>query len=227
MQPNAGSCLKRLKCIFIGQLLLHLFSFDSFDQTHISLLASKYLEVTLASSESPIQQSSFWQRSPKAPKGTVKPLFPTASRLAALGVSLEDFEESLREKCEECYKLMRGYIPVAIFTMDDRLDRLLSDGLPSQLCQHVLTEKILWLLCMHTEDIQKVHFSQLRKKYRYSKLDIVELRAVWYCLPEWPVEDAERCTWRAAMKSTLDEYSYREIAGGLIPLEQIRNHVYH
>jgi hypothetical protein len=74
-----------------------------------------------------------------------------------------------------------------------------------------------------------VHISQLTNRYRYQKLDIVELRALWYCLlppgDEWR-DDDPRAEWRGALKNTLDEYSFREIAGGLIPLEQIRNHVY-
>ncbi len=51
---------------------------------------------------------------------------------------------------------MRGFIPFNIFTLEDRLDCLLADGVPSVLCQRVLTEQGLWLLCMHSEDLRKV-----------------------------------------------------------------------
>jgi hypothetical protein len=86
--------------IFIGQLLLHLHVFDSMDQTHISLLASKYLECTLLDCD----QRSFWHHSPRSVKGAMKSPFPIESRLSALDISLEDYEDSLHEKCEECYK---------------------------------------------------------------------------------------------------------------------------
>ncbi len=54
---------------------------------------------------------------------------------------------------------MRGYVPVNIATVEDRLDTLLSAGVPSEVCQRVLTEKALWLLCMHRSDLEKVNDS--------------------------------------------------------------------
>jgi hypothetical protein len=87
--------------LFIGQMLLHLPAFDSVNQTHISLLASKYFECTPTNSDHQHLHSTHWHQSPK---GAVKESFPIQSRLASLGISLEEYEDYLQEQCEECYK---------------------------------------------------------------------------------------------------------------------------
>lgn len=53
---------------------------------------------------------------------------------------------------------MRCYVPTYLFTEPDesRLERMLVDGLTPDICRRLLSSKVLWLLCMHPNDIVKV-----------------------------------------------------------------------
>ena len=76
----------------------------------------------------------------------------------------------------------------------------------------------------------QMSFSVLDRRCRFNKLDITERRAVWYTLhDQWnseAVDYQQKQHWKDRFKSALDECSYRELVGGIIPLDQIRNSVY-
>jgi hypothetical protein len=66
----------------------------------------------------------------------------------------------------------------------------------------------------------------LRSKFVPNNLDIVELRAVYYCLPNWKKEqDGTKREWRENLKYKLNEMAHRETLGELLA-DEIRNSAY-
>ena len=52
------------------------------------------------------------------------------------------------------HRLMRTIIPADVSKTN--LPRLLSQGLPETVAKRVWTKKVLWLVCMHVDDVAKV-----------------------------------------------------------------------
>ena len=77
-------------------------------------------------------------------------------------------------KYEEAYGRMRGLIPQDISRLT--VDMLVKKGLHTSLAKRLLQKKTLWLIVMHKEDIAKIHIADLRGKYQYADLDILEMR---------------------------------------------------
>ena len=51
----------------------------------------------------------------------------------------------------------------------------------------------------------------MRGKYDFHCLDLTEMRAVWYVLPEWnEVLDAAKAQWKEGFKVRMDEMAYKE-----------------
>lgn len=64
--------------------------------------------------------------------------------------------------------------------------------------------------------------ADFRSKYAYDGLDLVEMRAIWYNLPEWDVYSSNplekgKAEWKDGFKAKLDEMSYKEAKGTLPP----------
>jgi hypothetical protein len=65
-----------------------------------------------------------------------------------------DLYEALQEpKYEEAYRTMRRMIPLDINKSDRNS---LSRNLPAKVADRIWSNKILWLICTHPEDIKKV-----------------------------------------------------------------------
>jgi hypothetical protein len=134
------------------------------------------------------------------------------------------FEREQEPKYKLSYEVMRGIIPPTI--TKTKVKRMLAEGVPEPIAHHIWNNKVLWLICMHREDIRKVHVGDLRGKYNFHGLDIVEMRAVWYALPDWnEVIDPPKFEWREGFKMKLDEMAYRESSGKLTEKE-LRHSVY-
>ena len=81
---------------------------------------------------------------------------------------------------------MRGIIPPHITrtnyqTLKAEFDK---NDVGEDIAERIWNTKILWLICMHPDDLIKLHIADLRSKYAFIGLDIVELRAIYYCLPK-------------------------------------------
>lgn len=79
-----------------------------------------------------------------------------------------------------------------------------------------------------------MHLAELRTKYLAENLDIIELRAVWYNVPGWDVDDTDGTSkvlqagknkWRAGLKARLNQLTELEERGQL-QYTQMRNDVY-
>jgi hypothetical protein len=78
------------------------------------------------------------------------------------------------------------------------------------------------MVCPHR--ILQVHIADLRGKYDYHGLDIVEMRALWYVLPPW-TGNSQKAEWRKMFKSKLDDMVVREILGTIDP-DELRDSAY-
>ena len=86
---------------------------------------------------------------------------------------------------------MRGLIPPNIAKTD--LKTMISDGVPKKIARHIWQRKALWLICKHPLDIPRVHIADLRGKYHFHGLDIVEMRALHHVLPSWEGKGIDSC----------------------------------
>lgn len=136
--------------LLVGEMLLKQQRLVKAEKIQVSQLTAKYMEILSENNNQTSQQRA------RANPSSYNTALPIQQKLASIGMSYAVFEELQKRKYFESFKLMRGYIPVNILTLEDRLDTLLSDGLPSSIVQRVLTHKILWLICMHPADLEKV-----------------------------------------------------------------------
>jgi hypothetical protein len=60
--------------------------------------------------------------------------------------------------------------------------------------------------------------ADLRSRSSFHGLDIMELRAVWHCLPPW-TGDNPKAEWRREFKRKLDLLAAQEITGEIDPDE--------
>lgn len=121
---------------------------------------------------------------------------------------------------------MRKIVPPNISRTN--LQTMISSGMDSTLAEYVWNTKILWLLCMHADDLPKVHIADLRSKYIFQGLDIVEMRAIWHILPSWSPDDEnsrDKFVWKMNFKAKLDELAKKEEANTLTDVE-LRGLVY-
>lgn len=149
------------------------------------------------------------------------------NRLVRYLQEMDALEQQAQPKYLEAYTSMREIIPLDIYKSN--VTKLQAEGLPEITAQRIWSTKILWLIVMHKDDIRKIHLADFRGKYFYDMLDIVEMRAVWYALPDWSesenVLDKSRAEWKEGLKSKLDDLSYKE-AHGTLPAHLMRHVAY-
>ena len=135
------------------------------------------------------------------------------------------WEEDERPANLACLRQMRCIIPlnvreISAATMQDL-------GLPKKVAQRIWSKKILWFICTHPDDIGKVHVADLRSKYSYIGLDIVEMRAVYAALPITFENDGDgkKKEWRDSFRQKLEELTSKE-AGNRLTNPEKRNFAY-
>ena len=129
----------------------------------------------------------------------------------------EEFEACQKAKYEDSYEIMRSYIPTNISHYS--MKSMVKDGIPSDLAARIWEKRILWLICMHPLDLPKIHHADLHAKYSFHSLDIVEMRAVWHCLPLWQGDNVKG-QWRMQFRQKLDDLATREIKNTILPHER-------
>lgn len=103
---------------------------------------------------------------------------------------------------------------------------MIQDQLPESVANRIWEVKGLWLICMHKEDIKKIHIADLRGKYDFHGLDLREMQAVWYALPIWDEAiDVAKAEWREGFKTKMDWMAYRH-GKGTLPQHYLRNPAY-
>lgn len=195
--------------VVMGMLLVNLHKFDVPKKLRFATLALQSLEKAL-------------EQYPKIARENKNIKDSQASRFSELGITNDEFEACQQAKYEDSYRMMRCLIPPNIARTT--LQKMLTDGVPKGVADRIWNKKVLWLLCMHSADIPKVHIADLRGKYDCHGLDIVELRALWHILPKWE-GGSPKAEWRRVFKTRLDELVAKEISGK-ISENEVRDTVY-
>jgi len=147
-----------------------------------------------------------------------------ADETSVMFKKLQEFEQQQLPKYEEAYKTMRAIIPPHI--TKTKLKTIIKEGVPKDIAHRIWETKALWLICMHKDDIRKVHVGDLRSKYNFHTLDLTELRAVWYALPDWnELHDPAKAEWKEGLKMKMDDMAYK-LSTGQIDISETRNAVY-
>ena len=136
---------------------------------------------------------------------------------------------------------MRKIIPVDISKLS--VPMMIKMNIPPAVARRLWEKKTLWLIVMHKDDISKVsqlvshtffvlsiimksnyriisysylqiHIADLRGKFQFSYLDIVEMRAISHVLPDWG-QDNPKADWKDDFKRKLNEYAHAETLGKL------------
>mmetsp|Transcript_10617 Transcript_10617/g.19713 ORF Transcript_10617/g.19713 Transcript_10617/m.19713 type:complete len:1963 (-) Transcript_10617:129-6017(-) len=135
------------------------------------------------------------------------------------------WEEDERPANLECLRQMRRIVPVDVRQISAAT--MEAQGLPKKVAQRIWSKKILWFVCTHPDDIGKIHVADLRTKYSYVGMDIVEMRAVYAALPEAFENDGDgkKKEWRDAFRQKLEEFTVKEMNSRLTNPEK-RNFAY-
>ena len=85
---------------------------------------------------------------------------------------------------EACRRVVRGFVPPDVFRSGASLASLKSDGLSADAARRVFKHPALWLTRAAPKRIAKCHVADLRGRYVFETLSLLELRAVFASLPE-------------------------------------------
>tara|TARA_Y100000739_G_scaffold116748_1_gene100375 strand:- start:36 stop:1157 length:1122 start_codon:yes stop_codon:yes gene_type:complete len=151
-------------------------------------------------------------------------------RLNAQRKAWDDIQKSDNEKA---LQIMRGFVPSNILktSLKDLKDKLLekigNERLAQKLARHIWYKKILWLIRMPKNMLKKLSPAEFKIKYSQQGLDIVELRAVYYSLPDKFENDALglKKEWKNNLRLKLENYVMRDEYNQLTSGET-RNSVY-
>ena len=152
----------------------------------------------------------------------------TTMSMDAYDAQTRKFEAEQRPLYQIAYEQTRGLVPLDV--QRSSVQKMVQEGLPESIAARLWRCRSLWLVCMATEDIAKVHIADFRSKYDFHGLDLVEMRALWFVLEnvEWDRNIpslVSKCEWRDGLKSKLDEMASKE-ADDCLPAQEQRNVAY-
>jgi len=127
----------------------------------------------------------------------------------------EKWEDDNRPKNKAAFEEMQSIIKEEYFSMSPVT--LANAGLTKALVKRIAQKKVFQLYYKTKLEIQKLHHVALMTGYSAQGLDIVEMRALYYCIPEEFSNDPEgkKRTWRANIKTKLAELIKKEDNGQL------------
>lgn len=130
------------------------------------------------------------------------------------------------ESGQSAIEEQKKYIPENIFNNASVIN-LQKTGLSVNLATRIMRNRALWLIRMDTKDIASVHIADLKFKYSFIGLDIIELRALYACLPEKFDNDPknEKENWKKSLIQSLKDMENQE-KNGKLPKRLIRNSAY-
>jgi hypothetical protein len=145
--------------------------------------------------------------------------------LAAEQRKKEEWEQKERPKCAAALEFIRGVLPPHILQTTRAVLRQ-QEGMTEPLLKRLWEKRVLWLVCMHEQDVAKIHHADLKTKYSYQGCDITECRAVYAALParfdgEGESEGGKvKQEWRVGLRDRLVQLSEQEDVGTLKPDDQ-------
>ncbi|KAH8098304.1 hypothetical protein JL720_1240 [Aureococcus anophagefferens] len=115
---------------------------------------------------------------------------------------------------EACRRVVRGFVPPDVFRSGASLASLKSDGLSADAARRVFKHPALWLTRAAPRRIAKCHVADLRGRYAFETLSLLELRAVFASLPEDGAfeNDArgDKQAWKASLAAKLKSLAARK-----------------
>jgi hypothetical protein len=133
--------------------------------------------------------------------------------------------EDQKPVMEKCRRRMRMLIPPDV--TQTNVNKMIDEGVPKVIANRIWNKKALWLICMHADDIKRIHIVDLKSKYNPQGLDIIEMRACFAALPvEFDLDsDGKKAEWRNNIRTKLEELTTKEENNRLSALEK-RNPCY-
>ncbi len=123
----------------------------------------------------------------------------------------------------------RSYLPIRISELGSKEKVMEDSGVSEEVAKRLLEKKALWLCRMAGEDIGRIHVVDLVNKYNPlgTNLDIVELAAVFACLPTVFASDSDgkKAAFRDDIIQTLKNMM-TERDGGKLAAFRLRNPSY-
>lgn len=126
--------------------------------------------------------------------------------------------------CVEALTLSLSFVPEDVF-LGTSQSQLTARGLPTSLAARVYATPALWLLRATPEFVARVHDVDLRGKFDFQNLDLVELMALWARLKD-VVFDNDPQKRKAAWKGALFDRLKRMVDNTNLPPRQKRHPVY-
>jgi hypothetical protein len=133
--------------------------------------------------------------------------------------------EDQRPANEACVRRMRQLIPPDVRSSEK--SKIIAEGIPETIAGRIWKTKALWLICMHPDDVKRIHIVDLKTKYNPQGLDIIELRALFQSLPtEFELDgDGKKAEWRTNIRMKLEELVNKE-ANKRLMKNEMRNPAY-
>tara|TARA_B100001769_G_scaffold271521_1_gene264432 strand:+ start:3258 stop:4193 length:936 start_codon:yes stop_codon:yes gene_type:complete len=134
--------------------------------------------------------------------------------------------EDAMERGKDAIEEQKKYIPENIFD-NASVVNLQNKGLSLNLATRIMRNRALWLIRMDVKDIANVHIADLKFKYSFTGLDIIELRALYACLPDKFEHDPknEKENWKNSLIQSIKDIENQE-KNGTLPKRLIRNSAY-
>ena len=142
-----------------------------------------------------------------------------------------EWMEAQRPKWDAALRTMRSLVPPDISTMSLTTLKATTtptgEAIPAAFAKRLWSKKILWLVRIHSESIARMHIADLRGKYSFQGLDIIEARACFAALPTEFENDGngKKAEWRGMFLQKLQELTTKEEQNRLRNPEK-RNNAY-
>ena len=106
----------------------------------------------------------------------------------------------------EALEIQQKIIPKNIYS-GASVDILMEKGLKKELAVRLMRNRVLWLVHMDPNQIALTHLADLRFKYSFAGLDLIEMRALYACMPEKFEHDdtGEKMQWLSSIREKLSD----------------------
>tara|TARA_X000000368_G_scaffold419018_1_gene421558 strand:- start:3464 stop:4477 length:1014 start_codon:yes stop_codon:yes gene_type:complete len=117
----------------------------------------------------------------------------------------------------EALEIQQKIIPKNIYS-GASVDILMEKGLKKELAVRLMRNRVLWLVHMDPNQIALTHLADLRFKYSFAGLDLIEMRALYACMPEKFEHDdtGEKMQWLSSIREKLSDMINQEKNNTLI-----------
>ena len=129
------------------------------------------------------------------------------------------------ESITESLNIQKSIIPKDITNLS--IEDLTKRNMTKQLATRIFRNKSLWLVHFSKEEISKLHSADLQYKFSNVGLDIIELKALYACLPNEFLfdHDNKKQIWKRNIIERLKELTNQEKMNKL-PKKYVRNYCY-